>query len=59
MIDHRKLPIKYCETCDTHFRALPGTHESVYHADEEWSYVDGSWRKAERRERFRVEGELE
>lgn len=58
MRDHRRLPIKWCETCETHFRARPRIHEGVYHDDEEWSYVDGSWKKAERLHDFRVDREL-
>lgn len=58
MVDHRKLPIKYCETCEFHFRARPDTHEEVYHPGGDWSFVNGDWKKAERLSQYRVDGEL-
>lgn len=47
MGNHNTNPIKYCATCETHFKADPEVHEETYHSGEPWVYIEGSWSDAD------------
>lgn len=51
---HDDQPTKYCSDCDTHFKAAPGTHGEVYHNGGDYNFIEGTWRDAERRDRFQL-----
>lgn len=43
---HQERPIKYCLTCEFHFKAAPEDHEEAYHDNGQWMYVEGNYEDA-------------